>query len=86
MGIDTDITMVIPALGFLLGHLLFLYPLLRRFDITTTGLILPAIPMGMTVMTEFGFRGIGNIELARTVAEEFGFPATGNGDRTSRKI
>jgi hypothetical protein len=81
-----DTTMVIPALGFLLGHLLFLYPLLHLFDTTITDLILLTITMSMTGMTEFGSRGIGNIGMAPTAGKESGCPAIGNGDRVNKKI
>lgn len=85
MGIGTDTNLVVaPILGFLSGRQLSFYPLLPRFVITITDLILLTITMSMSGMIEFGSQGIGNIEVAPTVREEFGFLATGNGDRIEK--
>ena len=82
MDTGTDTTMVIPALGFSSGHLLFLYPLLRQFDITITELIFLMIIMIITNrVIEFGFRDTGSAEKHVTVGKESGYPATGNGIR-----
>lgn len=86
MDTGTGTTLVIPALGFSSGPQLFLYPLCRQFDTTITELIPLMIIMIITNgVIEFGFRDIGNIELALTVVKKSGYPATGNGDRIKKQ-
>jgi hypothetical protein len=63
-----------------------LHPLHHLSDTIITGLILLAVLMGLTGMTEFGSQGIGNTGGVPTVGEKFGFLAIGNGDRINKKI
>ena len=88
-GTDTDtdtILVVIPTLGYLSDHLLFLFPLLLQLDSTIPLLIHLTATMIITDrVNEFGFRDIGDIERLPTVGEGFGSLVTGNGDRIHKR-